>query len=95
MVNPLQQIMNDPQSTLQRLVRKLALLDAVDNQQGSGKIDLIVQLPYAIRSEQRKADAIRRREEIEEQLSNSKFGIAYTDGTEKITQLNRPVEIMY
>lgn len=91
-VNPLQPIMNDPQSTLQRLVRKLALLDAIDQQQGSGKIDLIVQLPYAIKSEARKADAIRRRTEIEEQLSNSKFGIAYTDGTEKITQLNRPVE---
>lgn len=91
-VNPLQPIMNDPQSTLQRLVRKLALLDAIDQQQGSGKIDLIVQLPYAIKSEARKADAVRRRTEIEEQLSNSKFGIAYTDGTEKITQLNRPVE---
>lgn len=91
-VNPLQPIMNDPNSTLQRLVHKLALLDAIDEQQGSGKIDLVIQLPYAIRNDARRADAERRRSEIETQLSNSKFGIAYTDGTEKITQLNRPVE---
>lgn len=91
-VNPLHSIMNDPQSTLQRLAHKLALLDAIDEQQGSSKIDLIIQLPYAVRSETRKADAERRRSEVEDQLANSKYGIAYTDGTEKITQLNRPVE---
>lgn len=90
--NPLYSIMNEPNSTLQRLIHKLALLDAVDNNQGSGKIDLIVQLPYAIKSEARRAESIRRRDEIEQQLKDSKYGIAYTDGTEKITQLNRPVE---
>lgn len=90
--NPLYAIMNDPSSALQRLGHKLALLDAIDEQQGSGKIDLIVQLPYAIKGEQRRAEALRRKTEIETQLRDSKYGIAYTDGTEHITQLNRPVE---
>lgn len=90
--NPLYSIMNDRNSILQRLIRKLNLLDAIDEQSGSGKLDLIVQLPYIIRSDARKAQAEERRKNIEDQLNNSKFGIAYTDGTEKITQLNRPVE---
>lgn len=90
--NPLYTVMNEPNSTLQRLIRKLNLLDSVDEQVSSGKLDMIIQLPYVIKSEARRADANRRRTEIEEQLRGSKYGIAYTDGTEKITQLNRPVE---
>ncbi|MBR6640915.1 MAG: phage portal protein, partial [Clostridia bacterium] len=90
--NPLYAIMNEPNSTLQRLTRKLNLLDSIDEQSGSGKLDLIIQLPYIIKSEARKKQANERRQEIEKQLSGSKYGIAYTDGTEKITQLNRPVE---
>ena len=90
--NPLYSIMNEPNSTLQRLMRKLVLLDSVDEQTSSGKLDLIIQLPYVIKSEARKQQANERRQEIERQLAGSKYGIAYTDGTEKITQLNRPVE---
>lgn len=90
--NPLHAIMNEPNSTLQRLIRKLNLLDAVDEQSGSGKLDLIIQLPYVIKSEGRKQQAEQRRRDIEFQLKDSKYGIAYTDGTEKITQLNRPSE---
>ena len=84
--------MNEPNSTLQRLIRKLNLLDSIDEQSGSGKLDLIIQLPYVIKSEARKKQAEDRRKDIEMQLSGSKYGIAYTDGTEHITQLNRPVE---
>lgn len=90
--NPLFAVMNEPNSTLQRLIRKLNLLDAVDEQSGSGKLDLIIQLPYVIKSEARREQAEKRREDIEFQLKGSKYGIAYTDGTEKITQLNRPAE---
>jgi len=90
--NPLYTVMNAPNSTLQRLIRKLNLLDAVDEQFGSGKLDIIIQLPYAIKSEARKEQAEKRREDIEFQLRGSRYGIAYTDGTEKITQLNRPAE---
>lgn len=90
--NPLYAIMNEPNSTLQRLIRKLNILDAIDEQSGSGKLDLIIQLPYVVKSEARKAQAEQRRKDIERQLSGSKYGIAYTDGTEKITQLNRAVE---
>ena len=90
--NPLYAVMNQPNSTLQRLMRKLALLDSVDEQTSSGKLDLIIQLPYVIKSQARKEQANERRSEIERQLAGSKYGIAYTDGTEKITQLNRPVE---
>lgn len=90
--NPLYAVMNEPNSTLQRLMRKLVLLDSVDEQTSSGKLDLIIQLPYVIKSQARKDQANERREEIERQLAGSKYGIAYTDGTEKITQLNRPVE---
>lgn len=90
--NPLYSVMNETNSTLQRLIRKLNMLDDVDEQSSSGKLDLIIQLPYAIKSEARKLQAEKRREEIEFQLRGSKFGIAYTDGTEKVTQLNRPVE---
>ena len=90
--NPLYSIMNEPNSTLQRLIRKLVLLDSIDEQSGSGKLDLIIQLPYIIKSEARKRQANERRLEIENQLKGSKYGIAYTDGTEKITQLNRSVE---
>lgn len=90
--NPLYSIMNEPNSTLQRLIRKLNILDAIDEQSGSGKLDLIIQLPYAIKSETRKAQAEERRKDIERQLSGTKYGIAYTDSTEKITQLNRSVE---
>lgn len=90
--NPLYAVMNEHNSTLQRLTRKLILLDAIDEQTGSGKLDLIIQLPYVIKSEARKSQANERRQEIERQLAGSKYGIAYTDGTEKITQLNRPVE---
>lgn len=90
--NPLYTVMNEPNSTLQRLIRKLDLLDAVDEQSGSGKLDLIIQLPYVIKSEARKQQAEQRRQDIEMQLKGSKYGIAYADGTEKITQLNRPAE---
>ena len=90
--NPLYSILNEPNSTLQRLVRKLALLDSVDEKSSSGKLDLIVQLPYLIRGEARKKQAKERRQDIEDQLTNGKYGIAYTDATEKIIQLNRPVE---
>ena len=90
--NPLYAVMNEPNSTLQRLMRKLVLLDSVDEQTSSGKLDLIIQLPYVVKSEARKQQANQRREDIERQLSGSRYGIAYTDGTEKITQLNRPVE---
>lgn len=90
--NPLYAIMNEPNSTLQRLMRKMTLLDVVDEQSSSGKLDLIIQLPYVVKSEARKQQANLRRQEIEQQLRGSKFGIAYTDGTEKITQLNRPLE---
>lgn len=90
--NPLYAVMNEPNSTLQRLIRKLNLLDAVDEQAGSGKLDLIIQLPYVIKSEARRQQAEQRRTDIEYQLKNNKYGIAYTDGTEKVTQLNRPAE---
>lgn len=90
--NPLYSVMNEPNSTLQRLIRKLALLDAIDEQTSSGKLDLIIQLPYVIKSEQRRQQAEQRRQDIEVQLKGSKYGIAYTDGTERITQLNRPAE---
>jgi hypothetical protein len=84
--------MNEPNSTLQRLIRKLTLLDTVDEVSSSGKLDLIIQLPYVVKSEARKEQAEKRREDIEFQLKGSKYGIAYTDATEKITQLNRPAE---
>ena len=90
--NPFYEIMNAPNSTLQRLTRKLQLLDAIDEQSGSGKLDLIIQLPYVVKSAARKDQAEKRRQEIEEQLNGSKYGIAYTDGTEHITQLNRAVD---
>ena len=90
--NPLYAVVNEPNSTVQRLIRKLNLLDAIDEQSGSGKLDLIIQLPYVIKSEQRRQQAENRRKDIEMQLAGSKYGIAYTDGTERITQLNRPVE---
>ena len=90
--NPLYAVMNEPNSTLQRLIRKLSLLDAVDEQSSSGKLDLIIQLPYVIKSDARKQQAEQRRQDIEFQLKGSQYGIAYTDGTEKITQLNRPAE---
>lgn len=90
--NPLYSVMNEPNSTLQRLIRKLSLLDAVDEQSSAGKLDLIVQLPYIIKTEARRAQAEQRRSDIEKQLAGSKYGIAYTDGTERITQLNRPIE---
>lgn len=90
--NPLYAVINEPNSTMQRLIRKLNILDAIDEQSGSGKLDLIIQLPYVIKTESRRQQAETRRKDIEEQLSGSKFGIAYTDGTEKITQLNRPVD---
>lgn len=90
--NPLYQVMNEPNSTLKRLTRKLNLLDAIDEQSGSGKLDMIIQLPYVIKSEARRQQAEQRRSDIEDQLRGSQYGIAYTDGTERITQLNRPVE---
>jgi putative sterol carrier protein len=90
--NPLYSVMNEPNSTLQRLIRKLNLLDAVDEQSSSGKLDLIIQLPYVIKSEARRQQAEQRRKDIEFQLKGSQYGIAYTDGTEKVTQLNRPSE---
>lgn len=90
--NPLFAVMNEPNSTLQRLIRKLNLLDTVDDQSSSGKLDLIIQLPYVIKSEARRVQAEQRKADIELQLKGSQYGIAYTDGTEKITQLNRPAE---
>lgn len=90
--NPLYSVINEPNSTMQRLIRKLSLLDAVDEQSSSGKLDLIIQLPYVIKSDARREQAEMRRKDIEMQLKGSQYGIAYTDGTEKITQLNRPVE---
>lgn len=90
--NPFYAVMNEPNSTLQRLVKKMNLLDMIDEQSGSGKLDLIIQLPYVIKTDARRQQAEERRKDIEMQLSGSKYGIAYTDGTERITQLNRPVE---
>lgn len=90
--NPFYAVMNAPNSTMQQLVRKLALLDVVDEQAGSGKLDMIIQLPYVIKSPARREQAEQRRAEIEKQLSGSKYGIAYTDGTERIVQLNRSLE---
>ncbi len=90
--NPFYDVMNEPNSTLQRLIRKLSLLDSVDEQVSAGKLDMIIQLPYTIRSEARREQAENRRKDIEMQLRDSKYGIAYTDATEKITQLNRPLE---
>ena len=89
--NPLYAVINEPNSTMQRLIRKLNLLDVIDEQSGSGKLDLIIQLPYIIKTEARRQQAESRRKDIENQLSGSKYGIAYTDGTERITQLNRSV----
>lgn len=90
--NPLYSVMNEPNSTLQRLIRKLNLLDVIDEKNSSGKLDLIIQLPYIIKTEARRQQAEQRRNDIEAQLSGTKYGIAYTDGTEKIVQLNRPIE---
>jgi hypothetical protein len=90
--NPFYAIMNEPNSVLRRLIRKLVLLDAVDEQSSAGKLDLIIQLPYTIRNETRRKQAEERRENIEKQLAGSKYGIAYADATEHITQLNRPIE---
>lgn len=90
--NPFYAVMNESNSTLQRLMRKLVLLDTIDEQTSSGKLDLIIQLPYTIKSQGRRDQANNRREDIEKQLAGSKYGIAYIDGTEKVTQLNRPVE---
>jgi hypothetical protein len=90
--NPLYSVMNEPNSTLQRLLNKLNLLDVIDQQSASGKLDLIIQLPYVIKSEARRQQAEQRRADIEFQLKGSQYGIAYTDGTEKVTQLNRPAE---
>lgn len=90
--NPLFTVMNEPNSTLQRLIRKLNLLDAVDEQSSSGKLDLIIQLPYSVKTDSRRQQAETRRKDITEQLTDSKYGIAYVDSTEHITQLNRPIE---
>lgn len=90
--NPFFTVMNEPNSTLKRLIKKLNLLDTIDEQSGAGKLDLIIQLPYIIKSEARREQAEKRRKDIEMQLAGSKYGIAYTDGTERVTQLNRPVE---
>lgn len=90
--NPFYSVMNEPNSTLQRLITKLSMLDAVDEASSSGKLDLIIQLPYVIKSEARREQATQRSIDLQEQLKGSKYGIAYTDGTEKITQLNRPAE---
>ena len=90
--NPLYAVMNEQNSTLQRLVRKLVLLDAIDDRNSSGKLDLIIQLPYATRSDIKKDQAEKRRKEIEDQLVNNKYGVAYADASEKIIQLNRPIE---
>ena len=90
--NPLYAVMNEPNSTLQRLIRKLNMLDTLDDQAASGKLDIIIQLPYTIRTEARRNEAEKRRKDIEMQLTGSKYGIAYADGSERITQLNRPAE---
>ena len=90
--NPLYSIMNEPNSVLKRLIYKMNLLDQIDERSNSGKLDLIIQLPYVVKSEARKDQANKRRQEIEDQLTGTKYGIAYTDGTERITQLNRPIE---
>ena len=90
--NPLYAVINERNSVMQRLIRKLSLLDAIDEQSSSGKMDLIIQLPYIVKTEARRQQAEQRRNDIEKQLTGSKYGIAYTDGTERITQLNRPVE---
>ena len=90
--NPFFAIMNEPNSTMQRLIRKLNILDAIDEQSGSGKLNLIIQLPYVIKTEARRQQAEKRRRDIEEQLSGSKYGVAYTDGTEHVVQLNRPID---
>lgn len=90
--NPLYAVINEPNSTMQRLIRKLSLLDVVDEKTSSGKLDLIIQLPYVIKTKARREQAEERRKDIEKQLAEGKYGIAYTDGTERITQLNRPVE---
>ena len=90
--NPLYSIINEPNSTLQRLIRKLNLLDVIDEQSGAGKLDLIIQLPYVVKSDRRREQAEQRRKDIENQLAGSKYGIAYTDGTERVTQLNRSVD---
>lgn len=90
--NPLYAVINEPNSTMQRLIRKLNLLDVIDEQSGAGKLDIIIQLPYVIKSDARRQQAEKRRKDIEMQLAGSKYGIAYTDGTERITQLNRPAE---
>lgn len=90
--NPFYSVMNEPNSTLQRLIRKLGMMDTVDEQTSSGKLDMIIQLPYVIKSESRRQQADQRRTELEYQLKDSTYGIGYIDGTEKITQLNRPVE---
>lgn len=90
--NPFYSVMNGPNSTLQRLIRKLNLLDIIDEQSGAGKLDLIIQLPYIVRNETKRRQAEERRKQIEEQLAGSKYGIAYADGTEKIVQLNRSVD---
>ena len=90
--NPFYAVMNEPSSTLQRLIKKLNLLDVIDEQSGSGKLNMIIQLPYVIKTEARRQQAENRRKDIEDQLANSKYGIAYTDGTEKVTQINRAVE---
>lgn len=90
--NPFYSVMNEKNSVLQRLITKMNLLDVVDQQVGSGKLDLIIQLPYVVKTDARRAQAEKRRADITDQLAGSKYGIAYTDGTEKVTQLNRPVE---
>ena len=90
--NPLYAVINEPNSTMQRLVRKLNLLDAIDEQSGAGKLDIIIQLPYTIKSDARRDQAEKRRKDIEMQLAGSKYGIAYTDATERVTQLNRSVD---
>ena len=90
--NPLYSVVNEKNSVMQRLIRKLALLDTIDEQNSSGKLDLIIQLPYIVKTDARRQQAEQRRKDIEQQLTGSKYGIAYTDGTERITQLNRPVE---
>lgn len=90
--NPFYAVMNEPNSTSQRLIRKLNILDAIDEQSAAGKLDIIIQLPYIIKTEARRQQAEKRRKDIEDQLAGSKYGVAYTDGTERITQLNRPVE---
>ena len=90
--NPLYEVMNRPNSVTQRLIRKMALLDSIDEKSGTGKLDMIIQLPYVIKTEERRTQAEKRRRDIETQLNNSKLGIAYTDGTERITQLNRSLD---